>query len=69
MTSSPTMENPREAEAKPPFPQESLEYPGLESASVRAPMLRATCPALAHRRTHAVSGPRSGLSRTFAALA
>ena len=31
MTSSPTTENPREAEAKPPFPQESLEYPGLES--------------------------------------
>src|ERR671920_389554 len=31
MTSSPTTENPRDAEAKPPFPQESLEYPGLES--------------------------------------
>jgi NAD(P)-dependent dehydrogenase (short-subunit alcohol dehydrogenase family) len=31
MTSSPTTENPREAGSKPPFPQESLEYPGLES--------------------------------------
>src|SRR5829696_8916303 len=31
MTSSPTTENPREAEAKPPFPQEGLDYPGLES--------------------------------------
>ena len=31
MTSTSTTENPREAEAKPPFPQESLEYPGLES--------------------------------------
>ena len=27
MTSSSTTENPRDAEAKPPFPQESLEYP------------------------------------------
>ena len=31
MTSTSTTENPREAEAQPPFPQESLEYPGLES--------------------------------------
>src|SRR3954471_6925152 len=31
MTSSPTMENPREAGAEPPFPQASLDYPGLES--------------------------------------
>src|SRR5215208_1516268 len=37
MTSSPTMENPREAEAKPPFPQESLEYPGLESEMTPRP--------------------------------
>jgi NAD(P)-dependent dehydrogenase (short-subunit alcohol dehydrogenase family) len=31
MTSSPAIENPKEAGAKPPFSQESLEYPGLES--------------------------------------
>src|SRR3954463_9979783 len=31
MTSTPTMENPRETGSKPPFPQDSLEYPGLES--------------------------------------
>jgi hypothetical protein len=31
MTSSSTTENPREAGAKPPFPQDGLEYPGLES--------------------------------------
>src|SRR5215204_7201771 len=37
MTSSPTMENPRETEAKPPFPQESLEYPGLESEMTPRP--------------------------------
>ena len=37
MTSSPTTENPREAEAKPPFPQESLEYPGLESEMTPRP--------------------------------
>ena len=30
MTPSPTTDNPREAEPKPPFPQESLEDPGLE---------------------------------------
>src|SRR5688500_8489200 len=37
MTSSPTTENPRGAEAKPPFPQESLEYPGLESEMTPRP--------------------------------
>ena len=37
MTSTPTTENPREAEAKPPFPQESLEYPGLESEMTPRP--------------------------------
>ena len=37
MTSSPTTENPREAGAKPPFPQESLEYPGLESEMTPRP--------------------------------
>src|ERR671912_1491956 len=31
MTSSPKTQNPRDAEAKPPFPQDSLDYPGLES--------------------------------------
>jgi hypothetical protein len=37
MTSSPTTENPRDAEAKPPFPQERLEYPGLESEMTPRP--------------------------------
>ena len=37
MTSTPTTENPREAEAKPHFPQESLEYPGLESEMTPRP--------------------------------
>ncbi len=37
MTSTPTTENPRDAEAKPPFPQESLEYPGLESEMTPRP--------------------------------
>src|SRR5215218_1831616 len=37
MSSTPTIENPREAEAKPPFPQESLEYPGLESEMTPRP--------------------------------
>src|SRR5215210_2810251 len=37
MTTSPTTENPREAEAKPPFPQERLDYPGLESAMTPRP--------------------------------
>jgi len=37
MTSSPTTENPRAAEAKPPFPQERLAYPGLESAMTPRP--------------------------------
>src|ERR687897_828158 len=37
MTSSPTTENPREEGAKPPFPQESLEYPGLESEMTPRP--------------------------------
>ena len=40
MTSTSTTENPREAEAKPPFPQESLEYPGLESEMTPAAGLR-----------------------------
>ena len=31
MTSTPMTENPREAGSKPPFPQDNLEYPGLES--------------------------------------
>src|SRR3954447_13534968 len=37
MTSTPTMENPREAGSKPPFPQDSLEYPGLESEMTPRP--------------------------------
>jgi NAD(P)-dependent dehydrogenase (short-subunit alcohol dehydrogenase family) len=37
MPSTSTTENPREAEAKPPFPQESLEYPGLESEMTPRP--------------------------------
>ena len=37
MTSSPTTENPRDAEVQPPFPQESLEYPGLESEMTPRP--------------------------------
>src|SRR5215210_3015808 len=37
MTSTATTQNPREAEAKPPFPQESLEYPGLESEMTPRP--------------------------------
>src|SRR5215213_5459638 len=37
MTSTPTTENPREAEAKPPFPQDSLKYPGLESEMTPRP--------------------------------
>jgi NAD(P)-dependent dehydrogenase (short-subunit alcohol dehydrogenase family) len=38
MTTSPTTtENPREAEAKPPFPQERLEYPGLEAEMTPRP--------------------------------
>src|SRR5918994_2077160 len=37
MPSSPTTENPREAGTKPPFPQESLEYPGLESEMTPRP--------------------------------
>src|SRR5829696_5103320 len=37
MTSTPTKENPREAGTKPPFPQESLEYPGLESEMTPRP--------------------------------
>src|SRR3712207_2377911 len=37
MSPTPTTENPREAEAKPPFPQESLEYPGLESEMTPRP--------------------------------
>src|ERR671917_1690980 len=32
-----TTKNPRDAEAKPPFPQESLEYPGLESEMTPRP--------------------------------
>ena len=37
MTSSPTTENPREAEAQPPFPQEGLDYPGLEAEMTPRP--------------------------------
>ena len=37
MTSTATTENPREAEVKPPFPQDSLEYPGLESEMTPRP--------------------------------
>ena len=37
MTSSPTIENPRETGDKPPFPQERLEYPGLESEMTPRP--------------------------------
>src|SRR3712207_7638382 len=37
MTASPTTENPREAGDNPPFPQESLEYPGLESEMTPRP--------------------------------
>ncbi len=37
MTSTPTTENPRESEAKPPFPQDSLDYPGLESEMTPRP--------------------------------
>src|SRR5688500_12481560 len=37
MTATRTTENPREAEAQPPFPQESLEYPGLESEMTPRP--------------------------------
>jgi NAD(P)-dependent dehydrogenase (short-subunit alcohol dehydrogenase family) len=33
----PTAEDPREAGAKPPFPQESLDYPGLESEMTPRP--------------------------------
>jgi hypothetical protein len=41
MTSRPTMENPREAGPKPQFPQESLEYPGLELEITTHPSLPA----------------------------
>jgi NAD(P)-dependent dehydrogenase (short-subunit alcohol dehydrogenase family) len=37
MSSPSTTENPREEGAKPPFPQESLEYPGLESEMTPRP--------------------------------
>jgi NAD(P)-dependent dehydrogenase (short-subunit alcohol dehydrogenase family) len=37
MTSNTMTENPREEGAKPPFPQESLEYPGLESEMTPRP--------------------------------
>src|SRR3954469_10063067 len=37
MTSTPTKENPREAGSKPPFPQDNLEYPGLESEMTPRP--------------------------------
>lgn len=37
MTASSTTENPREAGAKPPFPQESLPHPGLESEMTPRP--------------------------------
>ena len=37
MTGDPTTENPREAGAKPPFPQKSLDHPGLESAMTPRP--------------------------------
>ena len=37
MTSSPTIENPRDAAAQPPFPQESLDYPELESEMTPRP--------------------------------
>jgi NAD(P)-dependent dehydrogenase (short-subunit alcohol dehydrogenase family) len=37
ITQKTTTENPREAGAAPPFPQESLEYPGLESEMTPRP--------------------------------
>ena len=37
MTTNPTTQNPRTAGAAPPFPQEGLEYPGLESAMTPRP--------------------------------
>ena len=37
MTTNPTTENPREAGTQPPFPQESLEHPGLESEMTPRP--------------------------------
>src|SRR5919112_6659346 len=37
MTANSTTENPREAAAQPPFPQDSLEYPGLESEMTPRP--------------------------------
>jgi NAD(P)-dependent dehydrogenase (short-subunit alcohol dehydrogenase family) len=37
MTTGPTTENPREAGTKPPFPQEQLEHPGLESEMTPRP--------------------------------
>ena len=37
MTATPTTENPRDAGSKPPFPQERLEYPGLESEMTPRP--------------------------------
>ena len=37
MAATPSTENLRDAESKPPFPQESLDYPGLESAMTLRP--------------------------------
>lgn len=56
-------ENPRAAGATPPFPQETLEYPGLESEMTPVPTM-------ARSRTRAMAGwkgrRRSSRARTVA---
>lgn len=37
MTANPPSEDPRTAGAEPPFPQEGLEYPGLEAEMTPRP--------------------------------